>query len=134
MRNKIVVRYLDGRVLKGTTADFLPSKPAFHVVPSPQSGTAIEVVEVRLADLKALFFVRDFTGDPAYDEVKAFAEGAFVQGRRIEVIFKDGETLVGTTTGYQPDRAGFFLVPADPHSNNERCFIVAAAVKAVRFP
>jgi hypothetical protein len=134
VRNKIVVRYLDGRVLKGTTADFLPAKPAFHVVPSPQSGTAIEVVEVRLADLKALFFVRDFSGDPAYDEVKAFAAGVSVQGRRIEVTFKDGETLVGTTTGYQPDRAGFFLVPADPHSNNERCFIVAAAVKAVRFP
>jgi hypothetical protein len=35
--------------------------------------------------------------------------------------------------GYQPNRSGFFLVPADPESNNERCYIVSAAVKKVEF-
>ena len=39
-----------------------------------------------------------------------------------------------TTQGYQPDRPGFFVVPVDPKSNNDRCFVVMAAVKAVRFP
>lgn len=133
VQNRIVARFADGRVLKGTTADFLPSKPVFHLVPTPQSGTSIAVVEVKVAELKALFFVKDFAGNPDYNESKEFAPGKPVQGRRLEVVFKDGETLVGTTTGYQPDRAGFFLVPADPNSNNDRCFIVADAVKAVRF-
>ena len=133
MQNKIVARYVDGRILKGTTADFLPAKPVFHLVPTPQRGTAISVVEVRLADLKALFFVKDFGGDSVYNESKAFPPRAAPQGRRLQVTFRDGETLVGTTTGYQPDRTGFFLVPVDPKSNNDRCFIVAAAVKAVRF-
>jgi len=133
VQNRIVARFVDGRVLKGTTADFLPAKPAFHLVPSPQSGTAIAVMEVKVSDLKALFFVKDFSGDPAYDEVKDFAPGTPPHGRRLQVTFRDGETLVGTTTGYQPDRTGFFLIPADPQSNNDRCFIVAAAVKAVRF-
>jgi hypothetical protein len=133
VQNKIVARFVDGRVLKGTTADFLPTRPAFHLVPSPQRGTAIAVVEVKVADLKALFFVRDFDGDAAYTEQKDFAPGTPPHGRRLQVTFKDGETLVGTTTGYQPDRTGFFLLPADSQSNNERCFIVAAAVKAVRF-
>ena len=29
--NKVVVRFTDGRVLKGTTADFFPNKDTFHV-------------------------------------------------------------------------------------------------------
>jgi hypothetical protein len=56
-----------------------------------------------------------------------------VQGRKVEVIFKDGEALVGSTQGYQADRPGFFMVPADPQSNNERIFVVAKAVQKVSF-
>jgi hypothetical protein len=132
VQNKVVVRYLDGRVLKGNTADFLPTRPLFHVVPIAQSGNLISVVEVRMADLKAVFFVKDFIGDPAYDELRAFNAGARTQGRRMQVVFKDDEVLAGTTMGYQPDRAGFFLTPVDPKSNNDRCFVVAAAVKEVK--
>ena len=131
--NKVVARYADGRVLKGTTIDFLPTRPLFHVVPTPQSGSLISVVEVKVADLKALFFVKDFGGNPSYDEVKAFSASGPRQGRRLQVVFTDGETLVGTTMGYQPERPGFFLTPADQGSNNDRCFVVAAAVKEVRF-
>jgi hypothetical protein len=35
MRNKVVARYLDGRVIKGTTQDFIPSRSFFHVILSP---------------------------------------------------------------------------------------------------
>ena len=52
MQNRVVARYLDGRTLKGQTADFLPTRPTFHVIPSGQAGSAIEVVEVRISDLK----------------------------------------------------------------------------------
>ena len=54
-------------------------------------------------------------------------------GRKVQVEFSDGETIVGTTQGYQPDRPGFFVVPVDPKSNNDRCFVVMAAVKKVTF-
>ncbi len=40
--------------------------------------------------------------------------------------------MVGTTQGYQPGRVGFFVAPADPHSNTERCFVIAAATTAGR--
>jgi hypothetical protein len=133
VQNRVVARYLDGRVLKGQTADFLPAKPLFHVVQAPQAGAGGQVVEVRLADLKAVFFVKDLVGNAAYNEGKAFADGARAQGRKVEVEFSDGETIVGTTQGYQPDRPGFFVVPVDPKSNNERCFVVMAAVKKVAF-
>ncbi len=133
MQNRIVVRYADGQILKGTTADFSPGRPTFHVAAAGQAAGPATVAEISIVDLKAVFFVRDFAGNATYDEVKSFAGGPAAQGRKIEVEFADGETLVGTTMGYQPDRPGFFLVPADPKSNNERCFIVKSAVKAVKF-
>jgi len=41
--------------------------------------------------------------------------------------------MVGATQGYQPGRPGFFLIPADAQSNNERCFVVTAATQEVSF-
>ena len=59
--------------------------------------------------------------------------GKALSGKKIEATFKDGEVLVGTTTGYDTQRAGFFLFPADDKTNNTRTFVAAAAVKNVRF-
>jgi Family of unknown function (DUF6982) len=132
VQNRIVVRYADGQILKGTTADFSPGRPTFHVAVAATGGATAGTEEVWVDSLKAVFFVKDFSGNATYNEVKAF-EGGSVQGRKIEVEFVDGERLVGTTMGYQPDRPGFFLVPADPKSNNERCFIVKTAVRGVKF-
>jgi hypothetical protein len=56
-----------------------------------------------------------------------------VAGRKLRIVFKDGEVLVGTTQGYQPGRQGFFVVPADAKSNNERCYVVSAATQEVGF-
>lgn len=103
------------------------------MIPSGQAGSSIQVVEVKVGDLKALFFVKDLVGDAAYNEAKAFTPEIRAMGRKVQVEFSDGETIVGTTQGYQPDRPGFFVVPVDPKSNNERCFVVMAAVKHVTF-
>jgi hypothetical protein len=124
--NRIVARYRDGRVVKGTTNDFLPTRPGFHLIPAAGGPTDVVLV----GDLKALFFVRDLTGNKDYDEKKTFERPAV--GRKVQVTFTDGEVLVGTTQAYQPDRVGFFMVPVDPLSNNERIFVVKAATKDVK--
>jgi hypothetical protein len=131
IQNKIVIRYVDGRLLKGITNDFFPNKEVFHVIPTAAAPGA-KPQEIRIAELKALFFVKDFEGDPDYSEKKAFDPAKPVLGRKISVQFKDGEILVGTTTGYQPGRSGFFINPADPKSNNERCYVVTTATKEVK--
>jgi len=132
IQNKIVARYQDGRVLKGYTGDFLPTKPAFHLTLMDAPPNA-RPLDIQLAELKAIFFVKDFTGDPNRKEVLEFPAGKPVVGRKIRVIFHDGETLVGTTQGYDATRPGFFVMPADPASNNERCFVVNRATKRVSF-
>ena len=129
---KVVVRYTDGRVLKGYTKDFFPNKPFFRLRPA---GTEYkgEGLEVLIKDLKAVFFVSDFEGNPPYTERKQFGEGERPPGRKVEVTFVDGEVLVGSNLGYDRHRPGFFLFPVDPQSNNLRVFVVVSAVSNVRF-
>ena len=129
---KIVVRYVNGKTLKGYSQDFSPTSPHFHVRPNEAVGSD-PGQQVSLCDLKAIFFVRYFSGDDSYEERKTFVAGKALSGKKIQVTFKDGEVLVGTTTGYDAQRPGFFLFPADDKTNNTRTFVVMAAVKNVRF-
>jgi hypothetical protein len=131
IQNKIVIRFADGQMLKGITNDFFPNKETFHVSLAGASH-GDKPRQISISDLKAIFFVKDFDGNPDYDEKKEFDPGKPILGRKISVLFKDGELLVGTTTGYQPNRAGFFVNPADPNSNAERCFVVSKATSEVK--
>ena len=130
--NKVVARFRDGRMVKGFTHDFTPARDRFHV---DEVGAApgTKAVEILRDDLKALFFVKDFAGDPRRVDVNDFDASRPAVGRRIRVVFQDGEVMVGTTLGYQPGRPGFFLEPADAESNIRRCFVVARATREVRF-
>jgi hypothetical protein len=132
MQNKIVVQYLNGSVMKGSTRDFMPNKEIFHLVPfdAPQDCKPVAVV---VKELKAVFFVKDHVGNSKYQEKKEFDKDKPALGRKIKVVFLDGEMLIGTTQGYQPGRPGFFLVPADPGSNNERCYIISSSTREIMF-
>jgi hypothetical protein len=128
---KVVVRYSDGKLIKGFTQDFFPNKERFHLIPANNpSGGAIEV---SIKDLKAIFVVRDFIGNSRYKERKKYIEGEKPSGKKVEVTFIDGEVLVGSTLGYDPKRQGFFIFPADPKSNNIRVYVASSAVDKVRY-
>ena len=126
---QVVARYRTGEVVKGRTNNFDPMKPDFTLYPL-DAALAKEPTLIALQELKAIFFVRDFVGDPAYVEQKVFQQPR--SGRKLEITFEDGEVLVGTSLGFDPVRPGFFLFPADPASNNERVYVVKSAVKGVR--
>ncbi len=129
-RIKVVSRYRDGKVLKGFTQNFFPNKDRFHLFPADKpSGPALEVF---VKDLKAVFVVKDFEGNSKYTERKFFAAEDKPQGRKVEVTFQDGEVMVGSTLGFDLNRIGFFLFPADPQCNNIRVFAVSSCVKKAR--
>ena len=128
--NRVVARYTDGHLEKGMTLDFSPGREYFHM----ESGFAenAESLTIKTMDLKALFFVKDFDGNPVHVDKLEFESAPPPERRRIRARFTDGEILVGTTMGYHPGLSGFFLVPADAESNNERCYVVTSATKEVR--
>jgi hypothetical protein len=132
IQNKIVLRYQDGHLMKGFTNDFMPNKEIFHLIPNG-AVQGSKPVEVRTAELKAVFFVKDFGGNPQYKDKHEFDPARPLLGRKIQVTFRDGEILVGTTQGFQPNRPGFFVVPADSESNIERCFVLSGATKEAKF-
>jgi hypothetical protein len=125
---KVVARFLDGRLVRGYTADFHPSKPQLHLSAEPHSN---ETMFLPLSQLKALFFVRDFAGDQNRIDNQEF--GSAPQGRKVAVTFRDGETLVGSTLGYRGEGNGFFVHPADSRSNNLRVFVAPGATQQVQF-
>lgn len=128
--SKLVVRYLNGRVVKGRTLDFSSTKDSFHILSDddPQNP-----VEIRLGQVKAVFFVKDFIGNREYDERKDFDGRSQMLGKKIQVSFPDGEVLSGRAEVYMPNRKGFMLFPADPKSNTEKVFVVNSSVKEVKF-
>ncbi len=127
---KVIVRYRDGRLIKGFTQDFYPTKKLFHLAPADNpSGKPVEIF---IEDLKAIFMVVDFVGSPLYQERKKYVEPEKPSGQKVEVTFRDGEVLVGSTLGYDPTRQGFFIFPADPKSNNIRVYVVSSSVEKVR--
>ena len=128
---KIVVRYVDGDIVKGFTQDFHPSRAQFSLWPSIHAAKSERLV-IPMGRLKAVFFVRDFAGNAGYRERKTFTARAG-HGRRLEVTFLDNEVVLGTTLNYRPDGQGFFLIPVDTGGNNSRIFVVASAVRRVRF-
>ena len=123
--NKIVLHDKEGNILKGTTADFLPKRPLFHIAVGGIHGE--EVKKIFMDNLKAIFFVKDFSGNRDYKETKDCSDRP-ASGKKIRARFKDGEILSGHTHVLNLNQPGFFLLPADPKSNNERIFIVLSSL------
>jgi len=127
---RVVAHFNDGVVLKGTTHDFFPNRPSFHLLPA--DGTA--AIEIRCKLLKGLFFVRTFEGNRQRKDIAGFlaAPPETAQGKKLAVRFKDGELLCGYSLSYMPDREGFFMFPADPGSNNLRIYVVTTSTVEVK--
>ena len=122
--NKIVIKFKDSKIMKGTTNDFFPNKKHFHIHLQGNEAVPIDVER-----LKAIFFVKDFQGNKAFKE--AYKDVMAGGGKKIKVKFSDGEVIIGFSLGYSPGRHGFFLVPADLKSNNQRIFVITSATERI---
>ena len=109
---KVVARYADGRLVKGYTFDFGPAQTRFHVFEQPSAtGTSTQVL---VRELKAVFFVRDFIGNPTRQDGQKFPTGE-VARPHVEVRFRDGEVMVGVADSPATDSSGFL-----PHPRGRR--------------
>jgi hypothetical protein len=133
--DKTVLRFNDGRILRGYVRDFSPSADivTFH------EAETDKVLTVDIRQLKAVFFVKSFVGDSHYKEKKAYGISK-LKGHKIFIKFKDKEDMVGFLEGDLPWEKGFFLskhedsvkgffiLPVDKDSNNIKVFVVSSSV------
>lgn len=128
MVNSIVARYADGRTIKGTSLDVAQDRATCHVRTLDGS-----MVEVALSELKALFFVKSLDGNPKHVEGSSIAPtDARLRGAKlVEVKFHDGESIVGLSMRWPPNKQYFFLVPVDNASNNIRILVNQGQVRSL---
>jgi len=135
---KVVVRFTDGKVIKGFVTDFSIDSETINL----NDETTSVIHQVPIVDLKAIFFVKSFKGMREHVEKKAFGIRK-IAGRKVFVKFNDKESLVGIIEGDVPwdkgfslaklgEKAkGFFLTPVDGNCNNDKVFVVGSAIEEV---
>ncbi|HAM52290.1 MAG TPA: hypothetical protein DCP92_16945 [Nitrospiraceae bacterium] len=134
-REKVILRFLDKRIIKGYLDEFSPSQRSVSIEDESSKRHNVDTEE-----LKAIFFVRSFEGDKRYKEKKSF-RGTQQTGKRVFVRFKDGEAMIGYIEGDIPwkkgffleaeKKTGFFLRPVDGASNNMKVFVIATSIDDV---
>lgn len=124
----IVAHLKGGKVVKGLSLDVDSKKPLCHL--KTDGGG---MVEIALADAKALFFVKSATGRKEHQESKEIVPGdsRLVGAKRVRVAFDDGEEIVGLMNRFPPITPYFYMLPVDLESNNIRILVNRAAVKAM---
>jgi hypothetical protein len=126
-KRKVILRKLNGEVLKGYiegTPDLLTADQLTI------TSLTEEKIQIAKRDVKALFFVRKFSGNKEYSEVKFFESQPRIDGLWVRLHFFDTESIEGivaNTIKFLVED-GFYLKPPDPNSNNRLMFVVKSAL------
>ena len=123
VEKKVVLRFRDGRIVKGLTYNFKPNREIFHVT---EAHDEKKILEVSMSLLKAVFFVKTLEGNKDHRSPEDFSMESLknVRGLKIKIAFSDGEVMYGKIHGYTRHMQGFFILPADKESNIERAFVI----------
>lgn len=133
-KQKVIIRFLDGKIIRGYIDKFSQQNSHISIVDEKSNKQSIQFNQ-----LKAVFYVKSFEGNKHYAEKKTFRE-TNQKGKKVLVRFKDGESLTGHLEGDVPwergfflesKKGGFFLIPSDYKSNNSKVFVVSEAVTNV---
>jgi hypothetical protein len=85
-----------------------------------------EVEEISIKDVKAVFYVNSFDGNPVRNHLNFHTRAPIVHGIWMRFQFLDGEIMEGivfNSIRYLVD-PGFFVLPTDPGSNNKLVYVV----------
>src|SRR5689334_14230459 len=134
---KVVVHMGEKRLLKGfyyDSQDIVSGRSIAGACPLPHhmelnllEGDK-ELIDVNQA--KAIFFVKEFSGQPEYSELRFFKGRPAYEGLWVRVRFSDNEVTEGLVHNSVnlflcP---GFLMKPPDPSSNNRIVYALKSAL------
>jgi hypothetical protein len=126
---KVYVRRLDHQLLAGYVAPQTYLRPeGIELI-----GRTAEVSLIPYGQIKAIYFVREFEGDPEADR-KLFASRPKLDGLWVRLKFRDGELLEGVLPNnlLLMTEHGLTLTPPDANSNTHRVFVPRAALEDLK--
>ena len=124
-RKRVVIRKLDKGLIKG------------FIDPNGCLAAELEVLDregrlsrIPMSEIKGVFFVRDFEGNPDRAERKVFRSRPRLAGLWVRMTFKDSEVLEAILPNnlLEVDSLGYLVTPPDVYSNNLRIFIPRSAL------
>ena len=125
-RKKVVVRKLDKELVKG----YVDSENLFG-----ENGVEVLDLEGRLLtipldQIKGIYYVREFDGQPDRPERKTFLSRPRLAGLWVRMTFKDSEVIDGLMSEnlLTLEPQGFLVAPPDVYSNNLRIFVPRTAL------
>jgi hypothetical protein len=125
---KVIVRKSDRDSISGYVA------PANFVVDGKLEllNTSGNVVAIDLRDIKAVYFVREFSDSDVMIR-KTFTTRPRTEGLWVRLKFKDNEVIEGIMPNdlVQNPAEGFLINPPDLRSNTQRVFVPRASLTAV---
>ena len=122
--HKVVIRTRDGKVIPGFAKREL-SDPVKIITEQGKEQTFDP------EKLKAVFFVKDFKGDPEYDEVKFLDRQKASPMIWVQMEFFDSEVLEGKIENNNVEllsSPGFYLWSSDPDSNNKCVYVIKSSL------
>jgi hypothetical protein len=127
MEHKVVAHFLNGRLVKGSSTSIALDRPTCHVMTRGQ-GVTRDTVRTQGA-----FFVKNLEGNRTYrdQQVIGSTDRRATGAKRLQITFRDGEQLVALAPTYEGTRQFFYVLPADPNSNNIRILVNRKAVASV---
>jgi len=125
---KVIVRKADRDTVNGYVA------PANFVVDGKLEllNTTGNVVAIELRDIKAVYFVREFSDSEGLTR-KTFTTRPRTEGLWVRLKFKDSEVIEGILPNdlTQNPPEGFLMNPPDLRSNTQRVFVPRSALTSV---
>ncbi len=101
---------------RGSVSDLTLDAP--EVLLAPQAGGALEPLAAD--QIKAIFFM-----------LPAGAQPPSPEGKKVRVTFRDGRQVAGYSPDYDPQRVGFFMIPADTRTHTARIWVYRSSVRQV---
>ena len=126
---KVCIRRFDGQLISGYVAPqtYLRAEGAEVLDRSAQA------LVVPYQEIKAVYFVREFDGDPISRQKSVFTSRPKKDGLWVRLSFRDGEILEGILANnllLVPDQ-GVTITPPDPNANAQRVFVPREALSDV---
>jgi len=123
---KVVIHRFEKAIIKGFVN--------LHTYLGPSSlellDTEGHLLTLPLEEVKGVYFVRDFEGDPPRPERRVFHSRPRLTGLWIRMIFKDSEIMEGLISKnlMEMKPQGFLVTPPDFSSNSVRVYIPRSAL------